>query len=142
MTVRESLGDLWRHFSKNHSFEMSSDFRKVCPISENEEVDRACILIALEDLEKSEILKSKIVHEKRYFILSKSLSSFEQTFTISAHIADLIAKKINLFCKMINDDTDLCDPVSINEKDLKNLVYIISWYENQLENIDKSDKKD
>lgn len=142
MTVRESLGDLWGHFSKNHSFEMSSDFKKVCLISENEEADKACVLIALEDLEKSDILKSKIVHEKRYFILNKPLSSFEQTVAMKAHIADLVAKKINSFCKMINDDTDLCDPASINENDLKNLVYIINWYENQLEKVDKPDKKD
>ena len=124
MTKFESTNLLFRWFESNDSFCLSEDFNKVVLICENQDRDTAAVLLALDNLEKMEFISKQEVNEKVFWVLNKPFSQFPSTVEISPTLSKAIAENINQFCEIINDDTDLCDPTNITEKDIQNLVYM------------------
>ena len=128
MTKFESTNLLFRWFEANDSFCLSEDFNKVVLICENKDRDTAAVLLALDNLEKMEFVSKQEVNEKVFWVLNKPFSQFPSTVEISPALSKAIAENINQFCEIINDDTDLCDPTNITEKDVQNLVHISSYF--------------
>ena len=64
--------------------------------------------------------------DNNYWILSKSFSSMNQDLSISSNTAIIIAQLINQYCDIVEDDSDRCDPSRITEKDIKNILYILT----------------
>ena len=124
MTVTDCTNSLFLWFQENDSFEIEEDFNKVILLSEDKGRDSAALEIALERLETAELIKSKSLNEKKYWILNKSFNNFESTVSIDATLSREIAEDINQFCEIIGDDTDQCDSSNITTKDIQNLLFM------------------
>lgn len=124
MTVTDCTNSLFLWFQQNDSFEISEDFNKVILLSEDKGRDSAALELALERLETAELIKSKEMGEKKYWILNKSFNNFESTVSIDATLSSEIAEDINQFCEIIGDDTDKCDSSNITSKDIQNLLFM------------------
>ena len=124
MNVLQASGELYNWFSENDSFCMDEDFMKIIPITEHPKRDRAAVFSALSDLEESKLIASSEVDGKQYWIIRKNFLSYNQSVEITPELSLSLAKIINKFCELTGEETEYCDPVNIEEKDLKNLIYI------------------
>ena len=120
MTVLDATILLYGWFEENTSFKLESDFKKINPISESPEEDKAAIECGLR-----EMLECKFIdHHNDYWILNRPIHSIEQSVTLSAPTALQIANVINTFCTVSNIKQNECNPSQISEKDLNNLLFI------------------
>lgn len=139
MTIVEAANKLLEHFGKKDSFSIEADYINLMQLSDNPDEHKIAFILALEDLEKNEIIKSYANGKKKIYILKKPINSFEQTIIIGGFTCQLIAKVINDFCDKIKDKRDYCDAKSINEKDIRNLMFIAtmnSGNENKTDQLD------
>jgi len=83
-------------------------------------------LCTLEEFEKNGIVKKATFKNNNYWILSKKFDAYEQSVTISPKTSFIIAEIINSYCALIENDSERCNPASISEKDIKNLLVIFS----------------
>jgi len=126
MTIVEAANKLLEHFSKKDSFSLEEDYLDLMDISETPEESKIAFILALEDLEKNEFIKSYTIGKRKIYILKRPLNSLEQTVQIGGFTCLMISKVINDFCAKIKDQRDFCDPKSINEKDLRSLLFLAS----------------
>tara|TARA_Y100000593_G_scaffold49908_1_gene94027 strand:- start:291 stop:755 length:465 start_codon:yes stop_codon:yes gene_type:complete len=124
MTILDATHKLFDYFSNKHTYSTSKNFKDIVPITEDEELDVATINLALEDMEKNEILKSTDLNGEKCYILNRQLESFEQSVSISYPTAMMLAQALNEFCETIEDYTDVADVGNITEKDVRNLVIL------------------
>lgn len=124
MTILDATHKLFDYFSGKHTYSTSKNFKDIVPITEDEELDVATINLALEDMEKNEILKSTDLNGEKCYILNRQLESFEQSVSISYPTAMMLAQALNEFCETIEDYTDIADVANITEKDVRNLVIL------------------
>ena len=132
MTVQDISNKLFEWFEGNDAFEIGRDIKKIVPIYESEEETVVTIKIALEKLEEMNLLASKEYGEKKYYILEKHLDAFQQNVDVGPWTAKFLSGEINDFCAMVQDNTDLCETASIQEKDIRNVVHIIGFYKQKL----------
>ena len=130
MTILQASIDLFNWFKDHDSFSLSnkSDLEGL-GAKTNE--DFAALSIALDRLEKIEIVKGvepKSDKNSKIYILEKNMQNFNQSVTLNGGVAYKVASCINYFCERIKDDSDLCDPVSICEKDILNLTLIADHF--------------
>jgi len=126
MTVLETKLKLYDWFEKNDSFEIERDAVKFLSIVEEPEACRAALVAALKDFVKFDMLKVEKWDDKDYYILEKPLDSYTQTLEVNIQTGRYIAEQINAFCEILDDKRDICDPISLREKDIINLCNIIS----------------
>jgi hypothetical protein len=126
VTITEASNKLLEYFSKNTFFSFEENYQDLIILSENPESTKIAFILALDDLEKSELLKSHQIGKRKVYILKKPLNSYDQNVTISGFTSSLIAKVINDFCDQIKDQKDYCDAKFISEKDIRNLVFLAS----------------
>lgn len=126
MTVLDAANKLLDFFQKNDTFNMEDNYKDLILISENPDKDKMAINLALEDLEKNEILKCFISGKIKTYILKKPLNNYDQNILIGGITANMVAKIINDFCDKIKDKRDYCDAKSIVEKDIRNLIFLAS----------------
>jgi hypothetical protein len=124
MTVLDLSEKLYAWYAQNDTFIVEEDFKQVVPISESIKKDKACLIAALKELEKHEMVTRQEYKEGEYWILKRSFASFEQSVTIHPPLAHAIAEEINLFCDLIKDDTDRCDPSILRDTDIGNLLML------------------
>ena len=126
MTILEASAHLYKWFNENDSFSIEKDFIKIVTITEEPNRDKVAFKCALKQLKKMKMIRSEFSPDDhiQYWILNKSFVSYEQNVTISPDLAITISDIINKFCEATNNDTDLCDPINVEEKDIKNLIYI------------------
>jgi hypothetical protein len=128
MTITEASYKLFEWFCDNNSINLD-DHGQASKIGILNKADYAAFRIALLDYEKMGIIRSFVDSEKcTIFVLEKEMSNFQQSPTISGSAAKKIAETINAFCEKLNQPSDLCNPLSICEKDILNLTYIISYF--------------
>ena len=77
MTVLEVSEKLYGWYAENDVFLAEKDFKKIIPLSEDIDVDKACLEAALEELEKHEMIVKKEHGDKEFWILKRPYSSFE-----------------------------------------------------------------
>ena len=133
MTVLDASGLLFEWFKANDTFYMKEDFIKLVLVSGEPERDQATVQLALQKLRETQILEESILKgdgeaDATYWVLVKPFSTYEQTVSVSPVLAASIAKLINDYCEYLEDNTELVDPTSLQEKDLQNLLYICSKF--------------
>ena len=126
MTILEASERLFKWFSENDYFDMEFDFIRVNPITETKEKDIAALTLALEDLEKNDLIGSKTIDDKTCWILKKPFAAYEQNITLTPPTSMALSQIINTACEAIGDDTDLCDPANVQEKDVRNLLLLFN----------------
>jgi hypothetical protein len=124
MTILEASEVLFKWFAENDYFEMEEDFLQVNPITETKEKDKAALSLALEELERNDLVGSKETEGKTCWILKKPFAAYEQSVTITPPTALGLSQIVNSACESIGDDTDLCDPANIAEKDIRSLLLL------------------
>ena len=118
MTVFDATTLLYGWFSNNDSFNMERDFLKLVTLTENPDEDKAAVNCGLRKWEELNMVD----RDGEYWVLTKKLSSLEQTLTITADSALIISTFTSKYADVIKDDTYLCDPCNIQEKDLQYLL--------------------
>lgn len=124
MTISDASIKLYQWFFENDSF-CETNFIRLLSISESPESERASVLAALEEFEKNGVVKKVHFKENDYWILNKKFSAYEQNVTISPKTAFIISEIINCYCDLIKNESEKCNPASITEKDIKNLLIIL-----------------
>ena len=125
MTIAEACSSLFSWFSENEHFEMSKNYKELLIITDDEQREKSTISLALKRLEEINIIsKLNIKPSREMWVLEKGLDNYEQKIEISGLAAGNIASIINKTCDVIGDYQDLCNPLSINEKDINNLIFI------------------
>lgn len=124
MTISDASIKLYQWFFENDSF-CEANFIRLLSISESPESERASVLAALEEFEKNGVVKRVNFKENDYWILTKKFSAYEQNLSISPKTAFIIAEIINSYCDLIKNESEKCNPSSISEKDIKNLLIIL-----------------
>ena len=126
MTVLEASGHLYTWFSENDSFSLEKDFMKIITITEEPDRDKVAFKCALKKLEEMGMIKEDFSPDdhKQYWVLNKSFVTYEQSVTISPDLAITISDIINKFCEVTGNEIDVCDPTNMEEKDIKNLIYV------------------
>ena len=135
MTVLEASEKLFLWFSDNDYFNMEENYISICPISETKEKDKIAITLALEDLEKGELVASRDDNDLgRCWVLKKPFTAYDQNVSIAPPIALALAQIVNAACDEFGDDTDRCDPASMQEKDIRSLLLLYNLKLQELEN--------
>ena len=124
MTVLDATHKLFDYFSDKHTYCASKNFKDLVPISENLELEMATVRLALQDMEKNEIIRCTAIDDEEFYILNRPLESFEQSVSISFPTAIMISQAMNEFCNTIEDYTDIVDTGNVTEKDIRNLVIL------------------
>lgn len=140
MTIVEAANKILEHFNNKESFCMDEDYGSLMQISESPTEDKIAFILALEDLEKNDFIKSHISNKKKIYILRKPLNSYDQNINLGGFTCNMIAKIINDFCNKIKDKRDYCEARNITEKDIRNLIFLASLSstnQEDKENIDK-----
>ncbi|MAH47195.1 hypothetical protein CMI37_15315 [Candidatus Pacearchaeota archaeon] len=128
MTIQDASNQLFTWFEENDNFEIGRDLKKILPIIDDEEATLTAFKIALEKLEEMQLVASKDYADKKYYILEKHMDAFQQNVELGPWTAKFVTQEINEFCEILQDNTDLCQASSIQEKDVRNLVHVIQWY--------------
>ena len=131
MTVFEGSIALYGWFAENDSFDMSQHLevlgsKKIKGHSAKQA--KAALKCALVQLEKMELIKKTQIDDSEVWVLQRTYLTVEQDVKVSADTALAISEVINNFCKIVDDYKDECDPSSIKEKDVQNLVHICSYF--------------
>lgn len=124
MTSLDASTQLYKWFIENDSFCLIEDFIRIVTISNTPERDKAAFRAALKEFEKAEIVSLNVVNNVEYWVLKKAFSSFNQNVPVSPELALTISTIINKFCTITKNTNDICDPLSLEEKDIKNLIFI------------------
>lgn len=129
VTVFEASMALYAWFAENDTFQMSqyaevSKSKKGQPAKEI----KASIKCALDQLEKMELIRKAEVDDSDIWVLQRDYLTVEQEVKISADTALAASEVLNKFCDLIDDHKDECDPSSIKEKDVQNLIHICSYF--------------
>ncbi len=131
MTVFEASISLYAWFAENDTFEMSQHLDAINSKQakgQSKKQIKATLKCALDQLEKMELVKKAQVDDSDIWVLQRDYLTVEQDLKVSADTALAISEVINKFCEMIDDHKDECDPASIKEKDIQNLVHICSYF--------------
>jgi len=130
MTILQASINLFTWFRDHDSFSLSNQSDLEALSVETKE-DFAAFSVALDRLEKIEIVKGvepQTTKGSRVYVLEKNMQNFNQSVTLNGSVARKVSECINSFCERIKDNTDLCDPVSICEKDILNLTLIADHF--------------
>jgi len=123
MTVFDASVMLFGWFSENDSFSIDMVDRLVGK-PEASKSDVSAIQCGLERLQKMGMISESTVDLDRVWVLEKSFKTQEQQVKISAETCNTIARVVNAFCEVINNEADKCDPLEISEADIQNLLFL------------------
>jgi len=134
MTTIEASIKLFDWFSSSDYFNYPHDCQKLLGVFEND-YDFLPIKTALSNLQESKIISSELDKGNTIYFLNKKLNQVEQTVELNYSVALDVANTINWFCnEIVKDESAVCDPSSITQKDIYNLTYIINF----LKTLDKT----
>jgi len=64
--------------------------------------------------------------DKNFWILKKPLTHYDQKVELGANTAMGVSVVLNEICDQLENTEDKCDPLSITDKDISNLVSVAS----------------
>ncbi len=138
MTVIDARGSLFSWFESNDSFCLERDCSKLILIHDGEDGEKkACVLAALSEFIDADLLSKSEYGDIEFFFLKRPFASMDQTVSLNAVVAASVSEEVNNFCQLINDERDFCDPTSIRERDVGNLINIIRFYRGDFSEDDK-----
>lgn len=126
MNILDCFQLLNEYFNSHSSFNVKKNRKEIFLVSDDEKAENAALICALKEMEKADVLRSCSIEGEDYWVLIKPLQSVVQNLEINGLVASAIASVINNICKELESETDKCNPLNIEEKDLKNLIYIAS----------------
>lgn len=131
VTVFDASVNLYAWFAENDTFQISQLSRAMVG-AENKGASKkeleASFRCALNQLEKMELISKAELGDSEIWVLQKNFLTVDQDLKISADTALAISEVINKFCEIIDDYKDECNPTSIKEKDVQNLIHICSYF--------------
>jgi hypothetical protein len=126
-TIVEYVVLLLNYFENNSIFELSN-YRQLLGITDKDpDQEKTMVLLALQELEKNDVIRSLVNKKNQIWALFKPLSSVNQNLDIGYSLASKIAETINYYCHEFKTMTDFCDPKNIKEKDILNLLVVINY---------------
>jgi hypothetical protein len=136
MTISNAQATLFAFFTQNDVFSMREDFsRTFLPIGD-ENVIKKIVEKAMEEYEKNGLV-SRLSDD--HWVLTKSLSQYNQAVEIDGHVANAISELLNKYCEQFQDEENLCNPLNIIERDIINLLKLIDQLEGNVEPADEED---
>ena len=87
MTVSEACSKLFSWFAENERFDLIKDYKSLLIVSDDEEVEKEIVKIALAKMEEIKVLVKINVVRRDVWVLDKPLNSFEQSVSISGGMA-------------------------------------------------------
>lgn len=134
LTIIDCVVKLVNYFSQNNTFHLKN-YRELLGITENEpKEDKALIELALDELENNNVIKKTLINKEVVAFLKKPIDNIDQQIVVSHQTASIISQKINFYCEFFKNNRDYCNPLSLKEKDIINLINIISYFENNKKN--------
>lgn len=124
MTIVEIKNQVLTHFFNNTIFSLSSDSQKIELDDDLKPLTEEVVRTVLVDLENLGLIKKVASAQKEIWILTQSLTAFNQNVTITAATAEMISDTINSFREANEISGDISDKTKITEADIINLVNI------------------
>lgn len=124
----DASNKLFEFFLTSDCFVVDKNLKDIVTVTDDPERDKACIIGALGTLEKMDCVTQVEMGQTTYWFLNRPAESLEQEIKIHGFTAQMIAECINSFCQLIEDPTDLCDSKSLQEKDIRNLLFITNYF--------------
>ena len=124
ITVQEAKIGLFDYFTKETSLKLS-DYNSHFLLVDDVDLNKEIVKLAPLELVDLKILSKIELDSETYFILNKSLEDYEQNISISCVTAKTIAQIINEFRESVNQEGYACDPMSVNDGDIQNLIKIL-----------------
>ena len=142
MNIFDAKIKIWNYFQENDHLDIGKDLKKFFTEEKNKNLAEQIYLSALNDFEKSEFIRKVEVFNYKndknikedFYVLVKSLKTIECEIKLQSELCFAIAHIINQVCDEIQDDTDRCTPDNITDKEIKNLVHVVNFYKQKLEN--------
>jgi hypothetical protein len=128
MNIMDASNKLFEFFLTNDCFVVDKNLKDIVTVTDDPERDKACIIGALGTLKTMECVTPVEMGQTTYWFLNRPAESLEQELKIHGFTAQMIAECINSFCQLIEDPTDLCDAKSLQEKDIRNLLFITNYF--------------
>ena len=138
MTVFESTLKLFDWFSSNDSFVLEEDFLKLILISNDEERDKASVLLALDSLKEAGMIKEILIQENKVWVLERSLEKLSQKLEVDHSIALEMAKVLNDAAEKYNVKNSVCDPQNLTSDNLKDLI-VLAGVTTKVDELDEED---
>ena len=128
MNVFEAGVSLFGWFAENDTFSLEEDFSLIKDLIVEDPVrDKAAFVCALANLEKMEMVQCSTFEDKKIWVLCRNYKSVEQSLTLTAPVAQEVARVINAFCESTGAEDQYCDSTSVQEKDISNLLFICGF---------------
>lgn len=138
MTVQTAKIQLFKYFSSHETFDLNKDFSLISFISDDPEIDKGIIKLALKEFEEQKLASKLDINEKNIWVLNKPLNSFVQNIEIDAMTAQAVSEVINCYCKDNNDTINISDPLQITDREIKNILVLLDLAKNGGHNSDLS----
>jgi hypothetical protein len=134
MTIFEGYSRLIAWFSEKDYFNYPKDIKSLLLVSVDTN-DSIVIKKSLDKLCEDGLVVSEICASGDIvFILNKKLEQLDQEIKINGITALEISKRINWFCEdVMKEDSDVCDPINIQQKDIHNLIHILDFLKKTLD---------
>jgi len=131
LTIIDCVVKLIRFFSEKTVFNLNKDYRDLLGVTGNDcKEDKVLVELGLDELEQNNVIKKSVINKEIVAFLKKPIDNIDQQILLSYQTANNVAEKINFYCNFFKNNRDYCNPVSLKEKDIANLINIISYYEN------------
>tara|TARA_R100000808_G_C2150183_1_gene158833 strand:- start:3033 stop:3452 length:420 start_codon:yes stop_codon:yes gene_type:complete len=124
MTVFEASVKLYEWFSENDSFSLKKDFTSLTGKQLKLKSAVAAVKCGLKDLTDMSMVASAEVDGEETWVLKKNYHTLEQTVSLSAETCNSISHIVTAFCDIIGNEKEKPDPTSIQEQDIKNLMFV------------------
>ena len=128
MTIFDASLKLYGWFSEHDSFSLDTDEKKLLSDVKRKKFERkeelAAIKCALNELCKMEVIEVANIDESDVWVLKKNFQTLTQNLSLTPETSLSVAQIINGFCEAFSMDTEKADPKSLNEQDIKNLVFV------------------
>tara|TARA_Y100001963_G_scaffold129009_1_gene183854 strand:+ start:1015 stop:1425 length:411 start_codon:yes stop_codon:yes gene_type:complete len=131
MTVFEASIKLYGWFSDHDTFCMASDHKELTKGEKRQDNIEASLQCALKDLERLELISKAECKGEDVWVLKRNYLTVEQEVKLTADTCLAISEMINTFCDVIKDEQDKCNPAEIEEKDIKSLIFICTYFIDQ-----------
>ena len=137
MTVIDASRKLLEFFSNQDAYLVHKDLKKALILSEDEKLDGDIVLLALKNFQAQGLVEPLLFQEKNKnpepyaYVLVKPLAEYSQTVELSFGTISAITQIVNGVCDEMGIDQDKVNPLSIEEKDIQNLIGLIEALKRQ-----------
>lgn len=119
MNILSATNTLFKYFLTNDIFCLD-EYNKHFLLVEDVELNKQVVKLALDQMEKNELVCGFGLGSRRYYVLNRSLNNYEQTITLSAGTCNTIASLLNEIYQ-----NDVCNAMNITSGDINELLEVL-----------------